>query len=94
MQVDKLPKVRHILRSLVSDARNVILKDQQSGDSVAAGRYFLNINDGAIGDSSNLVQPLTALPLDIFGGFRLAAKQQIGSSQRGGTAYDLDVKPQ
>src|SRR5579863_381953 len=66
MQVDELAQVGNVLRSLVRHSGNVVLEDQQDGLFLFLSRKFLNVNNGAVRDAADVVEPLAALPLQIF----------------------------
>ena|SRR6266498_321910 len=78
MQVDPLAEVRDILRSLVGNAAHVILEDQHGCFRMAVGNEFLHIDDGAVRDAANLVEPIAALTLDLGSGLLFAAKHPVG----------------
>ncbi len=73
MKVDELAQVGDILRCLVRDAGDVIMENQQDGLFLLIARKLLDVDDGAIGNAADTVEPLAAFPLEIFGTLRFAA---------------------
>ena len=77
MEIDPLPQVGDILRGLIGNARDVVLVNQHRSGTVGGGRNFLDVNDGAIGDAADGIQPSAAFELDIFGMLGFAAQKRI-----------------
>src|SRR5262249_8182811 len=94
VQVHPLAKVGDVLRSLVGDARDIVLEDQHGRGVAAVEGQFLYVDDGAIGDAAHSVEPCTALAFEFLGGFGLAAQQKIEAEGDGrATQYKtIDTK--
>jgi len=78
MQVDPLAQVGNVLRALVRNARNVIFINEQDGSVVTiGGRHFLHVDDGAVGDAANAIEPGAALAFEICRALGLAPQKRI-----------------
>ena len=82
MKIDELAQISNVLRSFVRNSGDVVVVDQKRGRVVVGARHFLHIDHGAVSDAAYAVKPFAALPLDVVGGFRLAAQQEVSRRSR------------
>src|SRR5271166_2244842 len=80
MQIDPLPQVGHVLRALVRNARDVILiNEQHGGVMTVTRRHLLYIDDGAVGDASDVVEPGAAFTLQFGWTFGFAPQERVSA---------------
>src|SRR5207248_4465399 len=92
MQIDELPKVGYVLRGFVGNTCDIILIDQQSRGPAIGALHFLNIDDSAISDAANAVEPGSAFSLHLVGGLRLAAQQEVGRSENSSSDKNQNIE--
>jgi len=77
MQVNIRPKRRHVLRALIRDSGHVVLIDDELGSGRLRGRVNLgDIDDGAIRDAADRVDPEPALPFTLIVGLTATATKK------------------
>lgn len=77
MEINPLPKIGHVLRGLVRDAGYIVLVDEHGGGAFGIERNFLNIDDGAVGDAANGVEPVTTVALHVNGALRFTPQERV-----------------
>jgi hypothetical protein len=53
---------------------------------------FLDVDDRAVGDSANAVEPLATFALQIFGAFGFAAQKKVNGEQHAAAAHRQCIK--
>ena len=92
MQIDPLPEIGDVLRGLVGNAGHIVLVNQHGGGAAGVRRDFLDINDRAVGDTSDRIQPGPAFALEVARGFGFAAQQGITGNGHANRAQRKSVE--
>src|SRR5580693_190213 len=84
MQVDPLAQIGYILRALVGNARDVIFVNEEHGSVMAvADRQFLHIDDSAISDAPDAVEPGTAFTFKLSRPLWLPPQERVCTQSNG-----------